>query len=311
MVPLHVIISGASSGIGAALARDLSASGHKLYVCARRIDGLEGLAKECAGVAARPCDVSDEAQVLQFMDWVRRQTPSVDALINCAAILAPIGDIARTDSEEWWHTLRVNLFGTYLMIKHALPLFGGSSKPQIINFAGGGAFNSLPNYSAYACSKVGVVRLTECLSEELAGRGISVNAVAPGFVATPIHRATLEAGSDRAGEGQYKLTKNGLKDGLSAEAAIECVRFLLSGAAAGLTGKAISARFDPWRDPDFSSYIPEINRSDLMTLRRVAPWAGPTATLSQIMEKLNGVKSSIPASGETGATTSNREGKEL
>ena len=301
MIPLHVIISGASSGIGLALARDLAASGHRVYVCARRANALEELATEHASIAVRPCDVSDEGQVLQFMDWVKRQTTYADALLNCAGILAPIDEVARTDSEEWWHTLRVNLFGTYLMIKHALPLLDGSSIARIINFAGGGAFNPFPNYSAYACSKVAVVRLTECLAQELAGRGICVNALAPGFVATPIHLATLEAGPERAGQEQYDVTVKGLESGLSAQTAIECVRFLLSDSAAGLTGKTISANFDPWREPYFSSQIAEINRSDLLTLRRVAPWVRPATGPSEIIEGLERMRLSAPASGNAGA----------
>lgn len=293
MIPLQVIIAGASSGIGLALARDLAASGHRLYLCARHVDPLEKLAREHPSVFMQPCDVSDEGQVRRFMDWVKEQTTHADALLNCAGGLAPIGEMASTDSEEWWQTMRVNLFGTYLMIKHALPLLERSSMPRIVNFAGGGALNPFPNYSAYACSKAAVVRLTECLAQELTGRGISVNALAPGFVATPIHRATIEAGPERAGQEQYEVTLKGLDSGLSAQTAIECIRFLLSREAAGLTGKTISANFDPWREPYFSSQIPEINRSDLLTLRRVAPWVQP-ATGSEIIEKLARMRQSAP-----------------
>ena len=298
MIPLHVITSGASSGIGLALARDLAACGHRLYVCARRADALEELAAEYPSIAVRACDVSDEGQVVQFMDWMREQTTYADALVNCAGVLSPIGEIARTDTEEWWATLRVNLFGTYVMIKHALPLLEGSSMPRIVNLAGGGAFNPFRNYSAYACSKTAVVRLTECLAQELAERGICVNALAPGFVATPIHRATLEAGPERAGQEQYDVTVKGLESGISAQTAIECVRFLLSASATGLTGKTLSANFDPWREPYFSSQIAEINRSDLLTLRRVAPWVRP-ATGSEIIDKLEGMRLSTPTSSNT------------
>ena len=95
------------------------------------------------------------------------------------------------------------------------------------------------------------------------------------------------------------MTMRGLESGLSAQTAIECMRFLLSGSAAGLTGKTLSANFDPWREPYFSSQIAEINRSELLTLRRVAPWVRP-ATGSEIIERLAGMSLPAPTSGSAG-----------
>jgi NAD(P)-dependent dehydrogenase (short-subunit alcohol dehydrogenase family) len=177
----------------------MASQGHSLFVCARRSDLLNQVTRNGTIARGRACDVADEEQVKAFVEWVKTQTPRIDALVNCAGGFGAIGAIDQTDSTEWLDTLRVNLFGTYLMVKHVLPLLTVSSDARIVNFSGGGAFSPFPNYSAYACSKAGIVRLTECLAAELAPRGIAVNAVAPGFVATDAHRMTMTAGAERAG----------------------------------------------------------------------------------------------------------------
>lgn len=268
--PLRIIVTGASSGIGAALVEALAAEGHMLFVCARRGHLIEKVTRGNTIARGRPCDVSDEKQVKAFAAWVRTLTPHVDALVNCAGSFGAIGPVETTDSAEWLDTLHVNVFGTYLMIKHVLPLLAGSSDPRVINFAGGGAFNAFPNYSAYACSKAAVVRLTECLAAELAPKGVAVNCVAPGFVATEAHRATLEAGAERAGQLHYRRTKAILAGGgVQMANVVECVRALLSPETRGLIGKTISANFDPWRTQAFRQRIRDISSSDLWTMRRL------------------------------------------
>lgn len=287
------LVTGASSGIGAAITRALARDGWTLYVCARRADRLREVTAGNARAFSYVCDVSEEDSVAAFVDAVRGSVPHVDALVNCAAVIGPIGPTSETDSQEWHHTLQVNLGGTYLMIKHVLPLMGGSSKPRIINFAGGGAFSPFPNYSAYAASKAAVVGLTENLALELAPRGITVNAVAPGFVATGIHTATLHAGPALAGEEYARNTAQLLKEGsVPVEVPVACVRFLLSTAADGLTGKTISAAFDPWDTPEFAELSNEINGSDLYTQRRINLVNLPEGRLREALDAASARKGS-------------------
>jgi len=139
-----------------------------------------------------------------------------------------------------------------------------------VNVSGGGAFAPFPNYSAYAVSKAAVVRLTETLAVELAPQGIAVNAIAPGFVATEIHDATLREGVERAGQEHFEQTQRLLRQGaVPIERVVACLQFLLSDRAEGLTGKTISASFDPWGTPTFTAWIPQMNQSELYTLRRI------------------------------------------
>src|SRR5262249_44319625 len=197
-----------------------------------------------------------------------------------------IAPITSADSDRWWRTLEVNLKGAYLTIHRMLPLLAKGAQPRVITFAGGGAFSPFPNYSAYACSKTAIVRLTECLAAELAPSNIRVNAIAPGFVPTDMHQATLRAGEERAGRLQFQRTKAILsQQGPSMENLVSCVRAMLSPSMDELTGKTISSNFDPWQTGTFREFLPDIVRSDLYTLRRVnvvnLPDGRLRATLSQ------------------------------
>jgi 3-oxoacyl-[acyl-carrier protein] reductase len=102
------------------------------------------------------------------------------------------------------------------------------------------------------------------------GRGIRVNALAPGIIATELHRGTLEAGEERAGRLQYRRTAALFDDGGRSMAnLLRCVRTMLSPDLAGLTGKTISSNFDPWQTETFRGHVADITRSDLYALRRV------------------------------------------
>jgi NAD(P)-dependent dehydrogenase (short-subunit alcohol dehydrogenase family) len=268
--PLRILISGASSGIGAALARSLGEQGHQIFAFARRADRLAEVARGFDGIETHVCDVSDESQIERLIAAVQTRTEALDVLINCAGGFGEIGPITLADSARWWATVETNLKGTYLLTRYALPLLQKGKQARIINFAGGGAFTPFPNYSAYACSKAAIVRLTECLADELAPHDIRVNAIAPGFVPTAMHEATLAAGEERAGRMQFQRTNAILQQGgPSMEHVVRCIAMLLLPAFDDLTGKTISSNFDPWEAPSFKECLPDIVRSDLYTLRRI------------------------------------------
>ncbi len=267
----RILIVGGSSGIGAALVPELANDGHDIYVCARRLTELEAVTREDTIARAIRCDVTDYQQIEDLFDWIGRREAALDAIIITAAILGPIGPFEMLSSAAWIQALYTNVIGAFLVAKHGLPLLEKGVRSRLITFAGGGAFNPFPRYSAYAVSKAGIVRLTECLAEELSPRGIAVNAVAPGMVATSIHDETLRVGPARAGADYFErmrvLMQGTTINGMAV--AVDCVRFLLSEAADGLTGKTISANFDPWRTATFRSRLVEISNSTLYTMRRV------------------------------------------
>ncbi len=269
-----IVIAGASSGIGASLAASFSEAGHTVFACSRSADRLGLAFQNYPDVHYFACDVTDETAVCAFVTYVRARTAKVDVLINCAGSLGEIGSIEQVESQAWIRTFQGNLFGAFLTIKHFVPLLASGDMPQILNFSGGGAFNPFANFSAYACSKAAIVRLTETLAVELAPRGITVNAIAPGIIKTKIHEETLQAGAERAGLLQYRRTQNLMRDNAGdghqarMEAVHDCVSALISEEYFGLTGKTISVNFDPWASDTFRQHLADITRSELYTMSR-------------------------------------------
>jgi NAD(P)-dependent dehydrogenase (short-subunit alcohol dehydrogenase family) len=269
-----VVVAGASSGIGAALAKDLSAAGYRVFACSRNSHNLQAAFVDHPGVQYAVCDVSSVPAVVDFVAFVRQRAERVDVLINCAGGFGAIGSIEQIDADEWMRTVTNNLFGSFLTIKYFLPLLASSPAPQVINLSGGGAFSPFPNFSAYACSKAALVRLTETLAVELAPRGIAINALAPGFIATKTQETIITSGPERAGPVQFHRTARLLQQSYGDAGAARmdtvrrCVRALLSPTYRGLTGKTISANFDPWDSESFREHIGDITRSELYTMRR-------------------------------------------
>lgn len=203
-----------------------------------------------------------------FFAEIGKRRSSIDVILHCAAVLGPLGTFDTIDSEEWRAAVNTNLFGTYLVIKHALPLMQPEKRPRILVLSGGGAFDPMPNVSAYGASKAAIVRFVETIAVELSSRNIAANAVAPGFAPTDIHKATLAVGRELGGEHYDKTVKLISNWDNSMHVPIDCVRYMISDRSAKLTGKTISARYDPWDEPEFDEHIDEIAASPLYSTQR-------------------------------------------
>lgn len=262
--PKSIVITGASSGIGAALAQTFARDGHRLFVCARRREKLAEAMNGLPNTFYTTCDVADESDVKRFIAEVVERTPSIDVLIHCAAVIGPVGRITDIDSNAWLDALKTDLFGAFLVTKYSVPYMQAEKRPRIVLLSGGGAFDPMPNLSAYGISKAGIIRLAETLAVELAPLNIAVNVFAPGFVATDIFNSMLEAGPERGGV-LYDTVVKLLNDWHDSDIdlPIELARYLISDDAAPLTGKTISARYDPWDTPEFAAHLPEVVASRL------------------------------------------------
>ena len=162
--------------------------------------------------------------------------------------------------------IRINLIGTAYLTRVVIPAIK-QSRGKIIFLSGGGATNPLPGISAYAASKAAIVRLCETLALELKPYGVTVNAVAPGALATRLTDQLLEAGSEKVGAALFKkMAKVKAEGGTPLEKAARLCVYLSSAQSGGITGKLISAPWDPWET--LHEHAEDLE-SDIYTLRRI------------------------------------------
>ena len=262
-------MTGASRGIGRAVASRLARDGGDIVLVSRSAEELHVAMQELppGSHAAVAFDVTDRSAWLAALETIAPEG-HLSGVVTAAATLSPIGPIGSWDIEEFRRTLDVNVIGTLLAIECTIGHLK-SSHGSVVAFSGGGATGAFPRYDAYAASKAAVVRLVENLALELQAEQVRVNCVAPGFVLTKMHRDTLAAGAERVGRDYFDRTLRALEsgEGDSPELAASLVSFLLSDASEPITGKLISARWDPWQDQAFQNRL--AHDADFATLRRI------------------------------------------
>jgi len=271
-----ILITGGSHGIGYACASEALAAGARVVIAARSRGPLEAAAarlSETYGggrVHAVAADVGRESDVEALVGEAADVLSGIDGLVHAAAVLGPIGPALDVDPAEWFETVRIDLFGTFLVARAIGRSLRASGRGgRLVLLSGGGATSPFPNYTAYACSKAAVVRLVETLALEFEAYGIAVNALAPGFVATRMHAETLNAG-ERAGAEYLERTRRELEaGGVPVELPARAAVFLLSDRAEGINGRLVSAPWDRWWE--WPERRHELERGDLFTLRRIVP----------------------------------------
>ena len=266
-----VVITGGSMGIGFACAVECVQQGASVVICARGKSDLELAAAhfENDRVIVEQADVSCQADVERVMR-AALELGGLDGVINAAGIYGPIGPVTMVDPEQWFDAIRINLFGTFLVARESARIMQDrGTHGSIVLMSGGGAATPFPNFTSYACGKVGVVRLAETMAQELEPYGIRVNAVAPGFVATRLHAQTLEAGESLAGPFVEKTRQQLADGGVSPTVAARTCAWLLSDKSTGITGRFIAAPYDGWAS--WPEHLDSIAGSDLFTLRRIIP----------------------------------------
>lgn len=271
------VITGASQGLGLAISRAYVEAGANVVMCARDAVLLERARGEVAAlgspaqqVLAEPADVSRSGDVERLARIAWDAFPQVHILVNNAGVYGPIGSIEDVDWAAWVQAIEINLFGSILMSRALVPHFKSHRYGKIVQLSGGGATNPLPRISAYAASKAAIVRFAETLAEEVRDAGIDVNSIAPGALNTRLLDQVLTAGPDRVGTAFYERSlKQKTEGGAPLERAAALAVFLGSAASDGITGKLLSAMWDPWEHLD--RHRDELRRSDVYTLRRIVP----------------------------------------
>jgi NAD(P)-dependent dehydrogenase (short-subunit alcohol dehydrogenase family) len=269
------LITGASQGLGAEIARHYVMNGASVMLCARSVDKLAAEQQSLAPLLAPDArvvtivaDVGEPEQVDQMFERLRAEFPRLDILVNNAGIYGPMGHIEDVDWDDWVDAIKINLLGVVYVSRAAMSLFRAQRYGKIINISGGGAANPMPAITAYAASKAGVVRFTESLALECKNDYIDVNAIAPGALVTNMMEQLLQAGPEKVGQHFFNRMKEIADQGgtpLDVGAAL-CV-FLGSSESDGITGKLIAAQWDRWEN--WPKHLNELNASDIYTLRRI------------------------------------------
>jgi NAD(P)-dependent dehydrogenase (short-subunit alcohol dehydrogenase family) len=270
---MKILITGTSSGIGRFLADHLASSAHQVWGVARSSQSdLEASARSRAlSFISSQCDVADWPQVAAMAAQVEGRWSSLDALVCCSGVQSPIGPAMTADPLEWSRNIRVNLDGTFFPIRalHHL-LLKGAPRAKVICFSGGGSTSPRPNFSAYAAAKCAVVRLVENLAHEWQAQPVDINAVAPGAIYTKMTEETIAKGPVAAGEKEYAAALELKQKGNAPLKKVAgLLDFLLSPQSNGISGRLLSAPWDPWATLD--QHQEELKSNDVFTLRRIRP----------------------------------------
>ena len=178
------IITGASRGLGRAIALRFAREGARIAICSRTPEEVELVAKEVrrlgGEVLALKADVSQERDVDRLVAMTRKTFGRIDVLVNNAGILTPRGPIDQVKVTDWDRTIAANLRGPFLCIRGVLPHMRAQGGGSIINVSSGAGTRPAPLWGAYAVSKFGIEGLTALAAEETRGQGVRVNAVNPG-----------------------------------------------------------------------------------------------------------------------------------
>lgn len=255
--------------MGEAIAREFWKTGAHVLLTARGASALSALREELGErVSIFSADLAAAEAPKQIAAWAFETVPYIDVLVNNAAITGPIGKFWLNDAEAWEETLRVNLLSPAALMRAVIPRM--TSGGAIVNLSGGGATAPRANFSAYAAAKTALVRLSENIAVEAADLGVRVNCIAPGVMNTELLRDVVRADAGDVGDEFAKVEKM-IAGGKTMDPAIParlCV-YLASDEARGISGRLISAQWDPWAR--LHEFAGELQASDVYTLRRIVP----------------------------------------
>ena len=238
-----IVVTGGGRGIGRAVALSFAGPGAHVVIAARTAEQLAGVAAEIekkgGSATAIPMDVTDEASVAHGLGALHGRVRQVDVLVNNAG--AGGGEpVQGSDVARWKRTVDTNLFGTYLVTRHLLPLIGTGGR--IVNLSSVLGRFGVPGYTAYCASKHGVIGFTRALALEVVDRGITVNAICPGWVDTEMSVSGMTQGAQATGQTYEQFRKSALgavpiKRIIQPEEVAGLIQFLASPAADAITGQ--------------------------------------------------------------------------
>jgi NAD(P)-dependent dehydrogenase (short-subunit alcohol dehydrogenase family) len=239
-----VIITGASSGLGAHFARAFAREGvSHLILVARRVDALaelaEALTESGHSASVLACDLSDAESVIRFWERVSLEFPAVDTLVNNAGVASDKTTL-EVDAIEFDRVMAINVRAPFLMaqglFKHLMNQGPSAAmRGRIVNIASIAGLTVLPGAGLYCASKAALVMHTRCLARDWARYGVNVNAICPGFIETPLNTAYLNSSA-----GQKMVTNFPRRRILEAADLVEPLIHFCSDASERITGSILA-----------------------------------------------------------------------
>lgn len=240
----HALVTGGGSGIGRAIALALAQSGIAVTVSGRRVKPLEDLAAEHELIHAATADVTDEAS----MEALYAQAQAARGPFDIVIANAGVGESApahKTSLDLWNRTIDTNLTGAFLSVRPAIEPMKRAKRGRIVFIASIAGLKGAPYVSAYVAAKHGVIGLTRALAAELAQSGVTVNAVCPGYVETPMLERTLANIMAKTGRSEAEARAELAGDNpqgriIQTDEVAGAVMWLVSDAARSVNGQAIA-----------------------------------------------------------------------
>jgi NAD(P)-dependent dehydrogenase (short-subunit alcohol dehydrogenase family) len=244
----RALVTGGGRGIGRAVALDLARAGAAVAVAARTRGDVDAVARDVTGAGGRAvaltADVTRPESVREMFAEARKALGGVDILVSGAGI-APTAPVAKTPDALWRDVLETNLSGVFYCLREALPEMSGRGWGRIVHVASIAGKTGYPYIGAYAASKHGVLGLTKVAALEAAPFGVTVNAVCPGYVDTPMLeegvRRIVEKTGRPAEEARRRLADMSPQKRLYASEEVSAlVLFLCGESARGINGQALN-----------------------------------------------------------------------
>jgi NAD(P)-dependent dehydrogenase (short-subunit alcohol dehydrogenase family) len=234
------LVTGGGSGIGEAIAKVFVAEGAKVTISGRREDVLKAAAQKI-GANAFVCDVSDDAQVAAMVAEVEANFGGLDILINCAGIPGPVMNAEDMDMDLFDATLRINIRGTMLPTKYAIPLMKKRGGGSIVNMSSLMGLKGYPMRAAYSSTKFAIIGMTEAVAHEVGRHNIRVNALCPGAVNGELMERVIERRAEAEGRPAEEIIRvnytdpAALRRWVEPEEVAEAALFYASDASSSIT----------------------------------------------------------------------------
>ena len=241
----RVLVTAGAQGIGLAITETFVAAGAEVHICDINEAFLADAGIRLPGVTQSRTDVADAAQVDAMFDDLQARWGTLDVLVNNAGIAGPTARLEDTSLAEWDQTIAVNLTGSFLCARRAVPLLKAAGGGAIVNLSSAAGRLGFPLRTPYSASKFGVIGLTQTWAMELGPSNIRVNAILPGIVAGERQERVIAAKAASYGIGheamrERLLAKVSLRKMVTAKDIAHQILFICSPAGASISGQSLS-----------------------------------------------------------------------